>query len=212
MPNQVQVGPQQVNDGIIVNERADNYGNTTVQQFNGKYAELARRGQLFLYSTPAQALLLSATTGNVATIWNPAGSGKVCFVLRLAMAWLSGANVAGSVVFGVTSNTGSAIGTAAPIVTWTDATIVPAMIGSGYKSSMRFAPSVCTFTAAPVIGGTSGFNFAATQPTGLYEQDYDGSIALYPGTALSLCYSVTTSTALFYSTVVCSEVPLPLGA
>jgi hypothetical protein len=41
--------------------------------------------------------------------------------------------------------------------------------------------------------------------------DYDGSIALMPGTAISLVYSVTTSTSLNFTDILIAELPLPTG-
>jgi hypothetical protein len=207
MPSQLQIGPQTANDGAVVNQRGDNFGNTVVQQFNGKYAELLRRGQAYLYTTPAQALVLSATTGGVPTIWNPAGSGKICYILQLGLGWLSGTNVAGTLLVGATANAGSSIGTAAPIATFTQVT----QQGCGnptFASLMKWSPTTNTFTAAPAIIATTGMNLAATQPTGVLQQDYDGALAIYPGNALSLCYSVTTSTALFYASVIAAEVSI----
>lgn len=75
---------------------------------------------------------------------------------------------------------------------------------------MRFAPAVCTFTAAPAFYASTGINFGAAAPTagsGNYDQDIDGAIALYPGNALSLCCSVTTTTALFFTTIIGAELP-----
>ena len=207
MPNQLQVGYSQALDGQVMNQRGGSFGETIVQQYNGKYAEAAHRGLTFVYNTPGQALLLSATTGNVPTIWNPAGSGRIAYVLQLSLAWLSGANVAGSVLLALTPNTGSAIGTGNPIVTFTQVAQVSAG-NPAANSVLRFSPSANTFTAAPTVIANTGFNLAATQPTGLLQQDYDGAIAIYPGNAISLVYSVTTSTALFYATALISEVPL----
>lgn len=68
----VQPGFQNSSDNSQIAQRCDNYGNVTVQEFNGRYAELARRGQLFHAQLPAagQAIVLAATTGGHPTIWN----------------------------------------------------------------------------------------------------------------------------------------------
>lgn len=211
MPNQIQIGPQSAADGQVVNSRGDNFGNQMIQNFNGKYAELARRGQLFNFSVKtAAAFLLTNTTGNVPTIWNPAGSGKVLYLCKLKVNFVSGTTTIGSLHWCVTRNAGAAIGTAAPIVTFTSQAGEAAAIGQSGSSNMLFAPAVCTFTSAPAFYASTGMNFGAASPTaghGNLDMDMDGEIAIYPGNALSLCYSVTTSTSLWFASIWGAELP-----
>ena len=208
----LQVGTQLANDGNPVNQRGDNYGSTLMQQFNGKYAELARRGQLFHCSVKtAAAYLLTGTTGNCPTIWNPAGSGKVVYVLGLMSTWLSGATTAGALQWAVTNPAGANIATAAPIVTFTNQAPDPALIGSSSAAVTKFAPAVCTFVAAPAFFITAGVSLKAAATDYVIQVDYDGSIAMMPGTALSLVYSVTTSTSLNFTDILIAELPMPVG-
>lgn len=81
-------------------------------------------------------------------------------------------------------------------------------------SRVIWSPTTNTFTAAPTVDFATGINLGAAAPTGsgAYEAKFDGSIAYYPGTALSLVYSVTTSTALFHITLFGLEIPLPPGS
>ena len=204
MPNQLQAGVVNVGDGQVVNQRGGNFGETIVQQLDGKYAELSRRGQLWLCTTPAQTILVPATTGGMPTIWNPAGSNRVFYILRLAVTWVTGTNTAGSLVVCATTNAGSSIGTTAPIVTFTQAAVVPAG-NPNYSTSIKWSPTTNSFTAVPTVIAGTGFNLAATQPTGLLEQDYDGAIAIYPGNAMSLGYTATTSTATYYITALVAD-------
>jgi hypothetical protein len=211
MANQIQIGPQQANDGGVVNQRGDNFGSTVVQQFNGKYAELARRGQLFNFSTAAgAAILLPATTGNTPSIWNPAGSGKVLYICKVAVSFLAGTTTVSSLIWAVLRNAGSAIGTAAPVVTFTDVAATTAAIGAVGTSNMRWAPAVSTYTVAPVFLAATGINLGAAAPTaggGNYDVDVDGAIVLYPGNVLQLACAVTTTTATFWSTIWGAELP-----
>jgi hypothetical protein len=208
--NQVLVAPTQLaTSGQTPTQTGDVYGNTLMQSYNGQYAEIVRRGNVFMYSTPtAAALLLSATTGNCPTIWNPAGSGMIFYPLRLAVTWLTGATTVGSLIWSITKGTGEKIGTAMPILTFTDATPEPALVGGSKKSKMRFAPATCTFTAAPAFLAYTGVNIEATNQVHSVNEDYYGSFALMPGNALSLTYSVTTSTSTHYVTIWGAEVPL----
>lgn len=209
MPNQVQIGPMAANDGSVVNARGDNYGAAVVQEFNGKYAEVARRGQLFVASTAAAgiAVLVSATTGNVPTLWNPLGSGKILYPVRLAVNWLSGSTTASALLWSKTENAGANIGTAAPIPTFTSVATIPAAVGVSAVSNAKWAPAVCTFAAAPAFYASTGISLKATAEDYVIYVDYDGSIALTPGNALSLTASVTTTTALLQASIWYVELP-----
>lgn len=77
---------------------------------------------------------------------------------------------------------------------------------------MRFAPTTNTFTAAPTVFTSTGLNINATNGAGYVDlTDYNGMIALLPGNAISLTYSVTTSTAVFQGSIVYAELPIPSG-
>jgi hypothetical protein len=207
MANQGQVGFEQSADGQPINVRLGNFGQQMVQQTNGKYAEMARRGQLFLYSTPAagQAFITTATTGGFPTIWNPSNSGKVGYILSVAVTWLSGTTTAGALLAAITPNTGPNIGTGLPIVTFTK--VVQLGNNPGYASAMYWSPTTNTFTAAPTVIATTGINLGANPGAIILQQDYDGQLAIYPGNAISLVYSVTTSTALYMVTAAIGELP-----
>jgi hypothetical protein len=216
MPLQVQIGNQFGNDGTVVNQRGDNYGSTMVQEFNGKYAEVIRRGQMFIASSAAAgvAILITSTNGGgQPTLWNPAGSGKICYPVRMSVNWLSGTTTAGAILFNYTANTGSQAATASPILTFTNAAPIPALVGGSAVSSMRWAPATATptFTTAPAFWGSTGISMKAAAEDYVIYMDYDGSIALSPGTALSLGYSVASSTALLQFSIWFVELPLPTG-
>ena len=210
--NQYQVGPQIVPKGQgPSNARGDYSGAGVFQQGQGKYAELVRQGQLFNYSvTTAAALLLSATTACGPCWWNPVGSGVIFYPLLLTQTWLSGVTVAGSVNWCITKNAGAAIGTAAPIVTFTQTNPTNMAIGSvnAATSAINFAQITATYTTAPAFFVSTGLNYKTEAGDYLAEVDFDGALALYPGNALTLCYSVTTSTGLYWTSVLGCELPL----
>ena len=211
MANQYQTGPVTNLQGQIGTARGDKTGAGAFVQANGKYADLVRNGQMFNYSvTSAAALLLAATTACGPTIWNPLGSGVIMYPLVLTQNWLSGVTVAGSVSWMITKNAGNQIGTAAPIVTFSDTAAVNMAVGyaGAANSAVRFAQATSTFAAAPTYWVASGLNYKTEAGDYLAEVDYDGALAIYPGNALTLCYSVTTSTALYFTTILGCEVPL----
>ena len=211
MANQYQTGPIVAIQGQISNARGDKTGAGAVIQANGKYADLMRNGQLFNYSvTSAAALLLTNTTACGPTIFNPSGSGVIMYPLMLIQNWLSGVTVAGAVQWMITKNAGANIGTGNPIVTFTDTTAPNMLVGAPGvpASAVRFAQVTSTFTAAPTFWYASGLNYKTEAGDYLAEVDYEGSLSIYPGNALTLCYSVTTSTALYFSTIIGCEVPI----
>jgi hypothetical protein len=188
----------------------DNFGATITNEANGQYYERNRRGRAFLYSTPAQALLLTNTTGLVPTIHNPSGSGVNFVPLAIRASFVSGTTVIGAALIAQTLNAGSQVGTASAILTGTHVAPVSAYVGGNAASAVRFYPTTCTFTAAPTVIAASGLNFGAASPTGTgsYEAKLDGSLIFAPGTAMSLTYSVTTSTALWFWTIYGLEIPI----
>jgi hypothetical protein len=207
-------GPQNVSDNQMIAQRGDNYGAAIVQELNGKYAEAVRRGEMFVYTvTTAAALLLSATTGNHPTIWNPAGSGRVFWPVAIRLSFLSGTTTISSLLLAVTRNCGSTIAATAPIVTFTKVTPLPALVGSGAVSKMFWAPDVCTFVAAPTVYAATNINLGAAAPTGpsWTECLLEGSVGIMPGNALSLTCSVTTTTSLWFTTIWGIERELSVG-
>lgn len=210
------VGEQQNPPGAYrVNDRNDYYGGKVTADVKGRHFEETANGRTLIMTTltPA-AFLLSATTGNVPTIWNPAGSGKIFTPTHLTISYVSGTTVIGSLLWAMTNPAGSNIGTAAPIVTFTNVAPVNAGIGNANSkaTALKWAPAVSTFTVAPTVFSATGINFGAVAPTNggnFWDVPLNGRMILYPGAALSLVYSVTTSTALFFATITGIESPLP---
>ena len=212
MINQVQNNPIAIPAGNAGNQRGGAYGETVVTNYGGKYQQLAKDGLLFNYTVKTgAAILISATTGNVPTIWNPAGSGTVVYICKLLLNFLSGTTTISSLQWMVTKNAGNGISATAPIVTFTNQAPDPAIAGGPFTSKVLFSPAVSTYVAAPAFFASTGINLGAVSPSagsGNYDEDYDGSIAIYPGTALSLCSSVTTTTSLWFTTIIGAELPL----
>ncbi len=188
----------------------------TDYSIHGRYTEDMLKGTLYAYRCPGQALLLSATTGNCPTLWNPAGSGKVFIPVALVAGFLSGTTTIGSVLIAETLNAGANISATAPIVTFTDVAGVLARrsgTGTAGSSAMRWAPTTCTFVAAPTVHSATSLNFGAVSPTndgGTKVHYFDGMMGFDPGSAMSIVYSVTTSTALFHVTLYGLELPMPI--
>ena len=223
MPNSAAFvcGEQLIPDGNIngLNMRSDVYGAVVNSDGPGQQFTdtLQGRSQIFTVTTPA-ALLISATTGNCPTIWNPSTSGKILVITKLMLGFVSGTTTIGSVLWAkTTAQAGTAvIATNGPIITFTSApsSIFNGSVGgpNAKTSAMLWAPAVSTFVAAPTVFAPTGINLGAASPTNggnIFSQNYDGNLILWPGFALSLVYSVTTSTSLFWASIFGIEKPLP---
>lgn len=210
------VGPKRASDDDEIIGRAGNQGELITGEMSGKHFEQCLRGRVFNYTITGQALLVAATTGGHPTLINPKGSGYVFVPLSLTVSFVSGTTVIGSVVIGTTTNvSGVSTGAGSPILTATLATPVNAYRGGGYATSMLWSPTTNTFTAAPTIDEATCINLGAADPTnsgGPHKHYFDGMTIYPPGSAMSVCYSVTTSTALYTVTLKGIEIPLPQTA
>jgi hypothetical protein len=216
---EMRVGPARLTDDAEAAPRLGNSGEQIVQELNGRYYEQVVRGNVFIYSTAAAgiALLVPAVTGNHPTIWNPTGSGYNFIPLRLVLGYVAGNNAPTNIVFAHTPNAGSTIGAALPIPTFTDVAARNALLGSGKTSRMRWAPAVCTFTVIPAFIMTSGISlFTGVAATAVAPfqicVDFDGTIVMPPGNALSICTVAATTTATFTVSLIGMELPVPLFA
>lgn len=206
------VGPQTLSNGAAQPLRQTKFGSQVTHESNGKHFEETLNGNAFIYHIASQALLLSATTGGHPTVINPTGSGVIFVPTCLRISFISGTTVIGAVILAETL--AAVVGTGATIVTATIVAAKPALRGSGGAPRCLWSPTTNSFTAAPTSVCATGINLGAAAPTGTgtYEAKFDGSIAFYPGTACSVCYTVTTSTALFQVSLFGLEVPLPPGS
>src|ERR1700722_4245193 len=177
----------------------------------GRYTEATLRGLHFCYQCPAQAFLISATTGGHPTLINPSNSNRVFIPTRYVCSFVSGTTVIGSVLLAETLNV--TLGTGATVPTATPVAGTPCYRGGPVgQSVMNWSPTTNTFTVAPVVRSATTINFGAADPTNSgfdHQHLFDATFAVYPGNAISFTYSVTTSTALFISSLYGVELPMP---
>lgn len=208
MDLELQCGPITGVDGQKNAARGDRLGGLVTSSVSGRYYENTFRENLYVYHIASQALLLSATTGGHPTVINPTGSGVIFVPLGLRIGFTSGTTVIGSVLIAETLNVGGGAATGAPILTATLVDSKSARRPAG-RGRCLWSPTTNTFTAAPTVIAATGLNLGAAAPTGTgtYETNFDGSLAFEPGSAMSIVYSVTTSTALFHVTLFGLELP-----
>lgn len=202
-----------MNDGeIVFGGRYNWLGAQLVSGLGGDFFEHLLRGEMFIYSTAATGIAGAvAGTSSAPMIWNPSDSGKMFIPLRCLYGAVSGTVIVAHIAFGIKTNCGAQIGTAAPIVSLTEVAPVNALIGSAKTSKMRFAPATCSLTGAPTYLGNNGMSAGGAMAAGpLFETSIDltqGVLAFPPGTAF-FPYISNAALALVASvTVVGLEVP-----
>lgn len=177
-----------------------------------KYAR-AKAGRLLVATsaTGGIALIVAGTAGGHPTLFNPLGSGRVLNVLRLSLAYVSGNNAPGSFAWNFTADAGAAAATGAAIKTATKVAVLSARAGGDVDSKAIWAPTVNTFTSAPVFWRPTGLSlFTGVASTAVapfkMTEDYDGDLQVAPGTSISLVTVQATTTALFRVMVLFEEI------
>lgn len=158
------------------------------------FIQQALAGNCFIGSTATAGVVPPAIAGNTHTfsLWNPAGSGVYAVLNGFSLAPASvTTTVIGAIGFGVTLNAGSQIGTGAPIVAFTDATIRNAIIGNSKVSRVRFAAAsgaVTTIANPAWLYGPGIFSPDGDMATSLSNVQINvnigGSVIVSPGTAI----------------------------
>ena len=193
------VGPFRGSDGVDTPLRLGRDSELIVTELHGKYYEQSLRGNLFhaTIDTAGVALAVAGTTAGIA-LANPAGSGKLLSLVRIALALISGTYVVGAIMHGVNSNP-----VAAP-VTGTAITPIPGLIGS------NFQPVGKPFkTATLPVAQTALRPFAlknATPPFSIITEDVDGQIILSQGATWSLFVVGADTTPLEIASVTWEEI------
>ncbi len=132
--------------------------------------------------------------------------------ISIRASFVSGTTTIGGVLIARTLNAAAAA-TGAAVVT---ATLVdPLNAYAGGQTAKRgqtlWSPTTNSFTAAPTVIAATSMSFGTAEPTasgGCRVDDLAGGLVFGPGTAMSLVYSVTTSTALFFWTIIGIEIPV----
>ena len=188
-----------------------------VAELHGKYFEQCYRGNVFYASTATTGVVIpiSSTLTPVYTIWNPAGSGKLCVPIVTLIGWTATTAALGSYVWMATTKTGDTASTIAPITAFTTpATPINAFLGSGKVSLMRIATGgTTTLTAVPSFYRTTGLTITPTTaatsvaPGWVGRDEWEGGGIVPPGTVIHLM--ATTAIALVACvTTAYVEVPL----
>lgn len=186
-----------------------------VQHLAPKWYHLAKQGMVFSGSAASAGIVLPiySGTGQVFGIWNPAGSGVNVVLINVSMGYVDTTGAAGSYVWGINKNIGSALATGG-ISAFTAGTPDKGIVGSGSQGGSRvlFTPSGAT-TIAPVIWRHIGWNqtvVTAADNTNIISdvsRDYDGEACIGPGNAIWLSGNIATLSK-WVPTVTWAELPV----
>ena len=188
-----------------------------VAQLHGKYFTQCYRGNVFYASTTTAGRALSLTTVTPTySIWNPAGSGRLCIPFVTLIGWTATTAALGTIVWTATTAAGDTISTAgvAPLSAFGTGTPLNANLGSGKVSQMRIATGgTTTLTAVPSFYRTTGLTITPTTaatgvaPGWVWRDEWEGGGIVPPGTVIHLM--ATTAIALVACvTTAYVEVPL----
>jgi len=218
MPNVNLVGPQVVTDTQSAPQRADNYGDLCVQEGGAKYQELVRRGYGFIYSQASTGVALAVPAAGASTnfmVWNPTRSERYFVPLKITLGIVSTTAVLGNICLYYVPDAGDGIATGGRIVSYTAATPVNTLIGSGLGSRMNFAAGVENITGGATFLKTLGWSILANDLSGknmqVFETDLEGSLIFRPGTAFIVAPTTAVASVCIISCFGL-ELPMPPGA
>jgi len=190
---QGQVGPSVLTDGTQAAPlRQGRTGEGLITQLHGKYYESNLRGSVFVATTTAATLSTLGTAVSFA-LTNPAGSTKNASIIRVEVGITTApaTPVVGIYAIYVNSNP------VAAAVTGTALATAPALIGSNLSSSVK-AFTTATLPATPTLyrvlqnketGASTTIPYLPT-----FAIDFDGTMILGPGTALSVQQNTADAT------------------
>jgi len=210
------VGPAVDNSPVEVG--SDSWGSLLTIAKGPHLLEWTRRG--YVYSTltsPAApaAVPIYSTATNSPTLWNPADSGKLIVPIRINLGIAAIATyLDDSFMLAQTLNTGSAVATGGVFATFTNIAPINCLIG-GPAGKGKYSGATVTWTVQPTAMMDIGFSSwaAGTEANlgyGVLSYEFNGGMALPPGTAISLVGVVASSTT-YVTSFVFAELPLPAG-
>lgn len=165
---------------------------------NPAYYDLTRAGRGFVYSTSTAVSVVALGTAGAPTLWNPAGSGRLCVLTKVTwQAAAIGTPVISGFQYGFTKDVGAQAGTGSPVASATYVDGVNLLLGGESRDSkMKFIPATNTLGAAPTFLCAAGLNLGATATqTPWTAADYiDGRIIIAPDTLFQIGASTATST------------------
>lgn len=187
---------------------------TLVQEYGGKFQAFCEAGQVFAArSGAAAAIPVNTTLTNSPTLWNPSSSGKLFIPLQVSFSFATlGTQIIDGFTLSYLTNTGDAVATAAPIVTFTNLPPVNLRLGKGKAATGRFANGTVTFTTQPAalmdLGMGQNLNGTAAngEPYNQLRYEFNGELQMPPGTSISVGAATAATSGTYWTTIIYAEV------
>jgi len=197
----------------------DGHGGMLVSQHLPAYAEMARRGQIFVgRSGAAAAIPIFSTMTNAPTLWNPSDSGKLFLLLDIEVSFSAlGTYAITGLVLMWEENMGAAIGTGAPFPTFTNIAPTCTCLGNRKTAKGKFANATVTWTTQPAVlrGLGMGQNIQGTAANGEPYNgqffDLQGKVTMAPGVAIAVGGQAVATSATYWTSITYAELPLVAG-
>ena len=190
-------------DGVLVTGNSGRQSDALVSEVHGKFYTASYRGATFTTSTLIAGVTIpvaAATLGGVFTVWNPAGSGKICELISCNIGTSSATTVVNGIGLMIQRN----LTTTSGIPTSNTAQAVLPLGLGGSAAVGAYSASTCTNVAIPGVSAATAvpiafynmFDFGATSNAnaGPIEYFFDGRLLLGPDSLVSVCTSKATET------------------
>ena len=198
------VGAQNLKDGSQGPLRMGFGGEQVVSELKGRYAEMARRGQIFGASSQAVVTTTvgTATTYTGLVVANPVGSTVTVELLKATvMQSVIQATQIEAFALGVGSNKVTQVTHTTPITPYST------LVGSG-ATPVALADSAATLPTTPVYAMPLGNTSTATANNTGIIVDIEGSIILLPGAYAMFLTPTQASVAGMWFSMMWAENPL----
>ena len=189
-------------DGSIIQASAGRQNETLVSEVHGKWYTAGYRGATFMTSTLIAGITIpvaAATLNSKFTIWNPAGSGKMCELISCQLGLSAATTVVTTIGLAIQKNLS---GTSGPPTAPTTQYALPLGVG-GQAAVGAYAQLTLTNVAIPGVSAATAvpipfypmFYFGAVTNVGAntFEHCFDGRIILQPDSLVAVCDSVGTA-------------------
>ena len=209
---QLLITPVSPADGTFVYPRGGNAGQAMVDTLFGKYAELTRRGLVYIAHAPAVVIPIFSATAQKCVLWNKSSGGTKVVPLCVAFGQVGTPTVPSHLGAALIQGAGTTLGT--PISAFTET------VPFNSKTWITGA-GVCRFSvAATVVAPTIVYGFglsqigvlaaaSATTPWTNLFYDFNGTIEIQPGNAMCICETIAGTLPTMDVDLIYAEVPNP---
>ena len=195
----------QTTDGNTYTAAAGRQSDALVSEIHGKWYTAGYRGATFITSTLIAGItvpIAATTLAGKFTIWNPAGSGKICELISINMAQSSATTVVNGIGLMIQRNLTATSGIPTSLTAQYTA---PLGLG-GTAACGAYSAATCTNVAIPGVSAATaipipfyqlvGFGAVTNVSAEPLEHFFDGRLLLGPDSLVSLCTTVATETTL----------------